>query len=50
MLLYVLKYKHAKNGPEKLGNFNPHAFFLSGINYEDALEGLEISEQVRITA
>ena len=49
-LLYVLRYQHSDDGPEKLGNLNAYAYYLSGIDYHDALDGLEVSDQVTITA
>lgn len=45
LLLYVLRHQHARNGPELLGSLNPYAYFLSGVNLEEACTELEAFEK-----
>ena len=44
-LLYVLLHQHAKDGPDKLGNLNPYAYFLN-VDLQQACEGLLVKPEL----
>ena len=41
-LLYIVRWLHSKEGPERLGGLNPYQFIVSGYTeLEDACSGLK---------
>ena len=43
-LIYILRWYHSKEGPDRLGGLNPYQFIVSGYQQlEDTLMGLKIS-------